>query len=215
LTNAELLTFTASLKIAQGRPSKAYRLLDQAIQIYQEGQQLQSEGLTLIHKGLALGCDGHYKMAISAIRSGIALVGTKSPRLFLVGRLNLSIFLVDTDVIEEARSLIEKTRPFYCEISDPAILACLCWLEAALAEALGRGIEAEAAFQEARQLFLDQQNGKSFFFVSLDLARFYAEAGRRRQVREILEEAIPVGESIALPRQVLAARLLYEQASRV
>jgi tetratricopeptide (TPR) repeat protein len=213
-TNAELLTFTASLKISQRQFPKAYLLLDQAVEIYQEGQQLQLEGSALIQKGLVLGYDGSYENALKAIRSGLARIGTESSRLLLVAQHNLSRNLIHVAAIEEGRQLIDETRPLYCEIGDPLLLAHLHWIEAELAQALGREAEAEIAFHEARQILLACQNGQELFFVSLDLAMLYTKAGRRREVRELLSETIPLGEVTALPRQVLAARILYEQASR-
>jgi tetratricopeptide (TPR) repeat protein len=211
-TNAELLNFTASLRISQGRLSEAVGLLDRAIDIYRDGQQSQLEGAMMIQKGTALFDDGRYAEAISAVRSGLARTGMESPRLLLIGRHNLSATLIDNEAIGEARELIEETRPLYREMGEPAILARWRWIEAELAEALGREVEAETAFREARQLLLDQQMGQDVFLISLSLARFYAQAGRRREVREVLAEMIPLGEIVANPRQVLAARLLYERA---
>jgi hypothetical protein len=61
---------------------------------------------------------------------------------------------------------------------------------------------------------LDWKIGADVVLVSLDLAEVYARAGRRRQVREVLDEVIPLGEALGLRQETLMARLLYEQASR-
>lgn len=214
LTEASLLTFTASLKIDRGQFSNAIPLLDDAIRIYRDGQEAQLEGSTLIQKGLALGYSGLLDQSISTTRSGLARIGTQSPRLLLVGRQNLSRFLLEIGSIEEARQLVDQTRPLHHELGTPSLLVRFRWLEAELASALGQSIEAESAFHEVRQFFLDQQNGHMVFMTSLSLAQLYAKGGRSRQVREVLEEAIPLGEITALPREVLAARILYMQASK-
>jgi hypothetical protein len=78
------------------------------------------------------------------------------------------------------------------------ILARFRWLEAELAEALGRRREAETALHA--------------FFASLQLAWLYAQYGRSQEVREILEEVMPLGEIVAFLKDVFAAHILYAQA---
>jgi len=214
-TNAELLTFTASLKVDQGKFSEAPGLLDEAVRIHRDGQVLPLECSTLIQKGLALECNGRYEMAISTLRLALTQVGEESRYLLLVGQHNLCRLLILNGAIEEARQLIERNVPLYRELCDPVILARFRWLEAELAEALGWRSEAEAALRDVRHFFLEQYRGQDVFFASLQLARLYAQDGRSQEVREILGEVIPLGEIVALPRDVVAARILYAQASKV
>jgi tetratricopeptide (TPR) repeat protein len=215
-TECELLKLTSSLRINQNRFDEAARITNQVIALYRAGRDHHREGAALIKKGLALGHQGHYGEAIPVIRSGLSRINAaQEPLLLRAGKHNLCFCLFESGEHENAGRLIEELRPLYQESADGTLLARFRWLEGQLATHLGRFKEAEARLREARDFFLDWKIGADVVLVSIDLAGVHARAGQRRQVREVLDEVIPLAEALGLRQETLMARLLYEQASRL
>jgi tetratricopeptide (TPR) repeat protein len=214
-TETELLNLSASLRSTQGSHEEAVSFSDRAISIYREAEDLHSEGGMMIQKGFCLGLGGHCRQAIYFIRSGLEKISPdQEPRLLLAGRHNLIWSLANSGAPEVARDLLEQSWPLFHSLDYRVGLVRLRWLEGQIARDLGDFTMAKAAMFEVRDFFLDHQIGIDAFLVSLDLAEVYVHIGRPRQVKEVLENIIPLGEALGLKTKVLVARLLYEQASR-
>jgi tetratricopeptide (TPR) repeat protein len=214
-TETELLHLTASLRSTQGFSDEAVRLSDQVIAIYGEVRDRQLEGFAMIQKGFFLMNDGRNDEAIPVLRAGLERVDPEANfRAWLAGKHSLVCSLVGSGAPGEAWQLLEEIRPVYRDVDFPMSCTRLRWLEGEIARALGRFVEAEAVFHEVREFFADRKLGIDVFLASLSLAEVYAAGGRRRQVKEVLGEVIPLGEALGIRRHVLAARLLYEQAAR-
>ena len=214
-TEAELFNITASLRKLQGRFDEALQFSDRAIALFRDLNDRQLEGSTLIQKGLYLGDRGHYQEAIPILWKGLTRIDPeRDPRLLLAGKHNLIRLLSPAGAPDKAWQLLEQCRPLYRELGDRMNLVRMGWAEGNVGKDLGRFVEAEVSLLEAREILLDCQLGADVFMVSIDLAELYAQTGRQRQVRAILGEVIPLGEAMGLRQGVMAARLLYEQASR-
>ncbi len=210
-----MLKFTSSLRIDQNRFDEAARITNQMIALCRAGRDDHREGAALIQKGLALGYEGLCREAIPVIRSGLSLINaTREPHLLVAGKHNLCLFLLESGEWENAGRLLEELRSLSQENADGTMLAHFRWLEGSFASQLGQFNKAEARLREARDFFLDWKLGADVVVVSLDLAGVHARAGRRWQVREVLDEVIPLGEALGLRQETLMARLLYEQVSR-
>ncbi|MFL6234798.1 MAG: hypothetical protein ACJ76N_16815, partial [Thermoanaerobaculia bacterium] len=197
------------------RLDEAGRTASQAVALYRSVRETHLEGSSLIKKSIALGEDGRHQDAIAAVRSGLSRIdAARDPRLLLIGKHNLSLELIECGRWAEAGQLIEELGPLYQEAGDVPLLARFHWLQGLFARCLGQLTTAEARLSEAREAFLEHGLGAYVFAVSLDLAEAHARAGRPQRTREILGEVIPLGEAAGFRREILAARLLYEQASR-
>lgn len=214
-TETELLSVTSSLRITQSRYEEAIRFADRAIALYREGQQPQAEGVTLVQKGLALTYDRRYQEAIPAIRLGLSRMSDEVSHPVLIGKHNLISCLFEEGDLKGTLDLLAESRPLYEAIGDLMTLARRRWLEGRLAASLGKLRDAETALLQARETFVERQGGLEVFLISLDLAHVYLLAGKRRQARELLREAIPLGERVGgTAQEILLARWFYEQASR-
>jgi tetratricopeptide (TPR) repeat protein len=214
-TEAELFNITASLRKVQGQFDEALRFSDRAIVLFRDLKDRQLEGSTLIQKGLYLGDQGHYEEAIPILWKGLTRIDPeRDPRLLLTGKHNLIRLLSPAGAPDKALQLLEECRPLYRELGDRMNLVRMGWAEGNIRKDLGRFAEAEVSLREVREVLLDCQLGVDVFLVSMDLAEVYAQTGRQRQVRAILSEVIPLGEAMGMRRDVMIARLLYEQVSR-
>lgn len=213
-TEAEILSFKASLRTSQCRFDEAVRLLDDVIAIYREARDKHLEGKALIMKGTAHGHAGRWGEAVRLIRKGLTLIDlVEEPRLQVSARHNLIWFLSDSGHPQEAQEDIEKTRQLYLELGEPTNLVRLRWLEGRVARELGRLDEAEAALRSARDAFLERNIGFDAARVSLDLAMVYAILGEREALKQLAAEMVPIFESRDVHEEALAALLLFRQAA--
>ncbi|HKV09584.1 MAG TPA: tetratricopeptide repeat protein [Thermoanaerobaculia bacterium] len=214
LTLAQILSFRASLRNAQGRFDEASRLLDRAIAIYREAKDRHLEGRALIKKATALGYSGRFKEAVRLVRRGLSRIDIlEEPQLLVAARHNLVWYLNEGGHHEEAQTALEETRELYLRLAERINLVRLRWLEGRIALGLERLDEAEVAFREARDAFIEREIGFDAALVSLDLAMIYAKRGETGEMKRLATEMLPIFESRDLHQEALAALLLFRQAA--
>jgi tetratricopeptide (TPR) repeat protein len=213
-TEAQIASFTASLRNSQGRYEEAAVQLDRAIAIYRAGKDRHQEGKSLILKGMSFGYGGRFKEAVRLIRRGLARIDSDAePWLLVSARHNLIWYLNESGSHQEALEALEKTRSLYFELGRPMHLVRLRWIEGKIAGDLGRFEEAESALLEARDGFIARDLALDAALVSLDLAAFYAKEGRLDAVKRLAVEMVPIFESRDVHGEALAALLLFREAA--
>jgi tetratricopeptide (TPR) repeat protein len=213
-TEAEILSFMASLRNSQGRFNEASDLLDRAIAIYKDGKDPHLEGRALILKGMAFGYDGRFKKAIRLIRNGLSKINfSEEPRLMVAAHHNLIWYLNESGGHKEAQRALRKCRKLYLELGDRMHLVRLRWLEGKIARELGRLAEAQEALREARDAFVERGIGFDAALVSLDLAMVYALRGESREVKRLAAEMVPIFESRDVHQEAIAALLIFKEAA--
>lgn len=213
-TEAEILSFEASLRSSQGRFEEAARLLDGALAVYRQARDRHREGRTLIQKGMALGYGGRFREAIRLLRRGLAAIDrTEEPRLEVAARHNLIVFLYEGGDSHEALVVLERSRRLYAELGERMHRVRLRWLEGRISRDLGRLPEAESALREAQEAFLDRGIAFDAALVSLDLAILHARRGNSREVQRLALEMLPVFESRDIHPEALAALTLLHHAA--
>ncbi|HEX4962100.1 MAG TPA: hypothetical protein VF173_14795 [Thermoanaerobaculia bacterium] len=214
LTRAQILSFKASLRNAQGRFEEAAGLLDQAIAIYRDAKARHLEGRALIQKATALGYAGKLKEAERLIRRGLARINVlEEPRLLVMARHNLIWYLTESGQHEEAQRSLEDTRGLYLNLREQINLVLLRWLEGRIAYGLGRLDEAETALREARDAFIERGIGFDAALVSLHLAAVYAQRRETGAMKKLAAEMLPIFESRDLHPEALAALAVFRQAA--
>ena len=214
LTEAEILSFWASLRISQARYGEAVRLLDQALEIYKAAKDSHREGRTWIQKGMALGHAGKVTQAIRLIRKGLRSIDIEEePQLLVAGRHNLIGYLNESGRQSEALEFLEQTRRLYLNMGNRMHLVRLRWLEGRIARELGRFADAEVALAEARKAFVDRGIGFDAALVSLDLATVYLRQGKSVEVKQLAAEMLPIFESRDVHQEALAALLVFRRAA--
>ncbi|HWM93432.1 MAG TPA: tetratricopeptide repeat protein [Thermoanaerobaculia bacterium] len=213
-TEAQFLSFKASLRNAQGQFEDAAMLLDQALAIYREARDRHLQGKMLIKKGAAFGYAGRFKEASRLVRRGLSRIDLmEDPRLLVAARHNLIWYLEEAGRHQEALTALEETRSLYLELGEPSHRVRLRWLEGKIFRGLDRLDEAESTLREARDAFIERGIGFDAALVSLDLAMVYARRGDTGEMKRLATEMIPIFESRDVHQEALAALLLFRQAA--
>jgi hypothetical protein len=136
------------------------------------------------------------------------------PRLYLMGRHNLALYLAEAERFAQAAALVAADEELYQQYSDPWTQLRLSWLRGKIAAGLGETADAERFFCETRDGFVQQRNGYDAAMASLDLALLYLKEGRTANVLPLAEEMVEIFEAQDVHREALAAVLLFQEAAR-
>jgi tetratricopeptide (TPR) repeat protein len=214
IDKAQVLSLKAVLCRERRQFAEAGRLFDRAIAIYRRLGQTNQMGRAVAQKALVLQQASDPKGCLALLHRALELVDPHDdPRTYLSVRHNLIVALVDDDRPREAFALLFHTRPLYLKIGDRMILLRLRWLEGQVAQALHRLEQAEAAFREVRQAFVELGIAYEVAQVSLDLAAVYAAQGRTAEMRRLAEEMLVFFESHQVHREAMAALALFCNAA--
>lgn len=214
LDEALLLTMKASLRRAQRRFDEAHRMLDEAIAIYREVNEPHLQGRVLMKKGLTFQAMGEHGEAITCLRNCLFLLdGNQEARILVAAQANLILCLHESGQTRAAAALVPEARQLLLEVGKRGDLLRLRWTEGRILATLARAAEAEEAFLEVREGFVDDRAAYDAALVSLDLAALYAREGRTAEVKRLVGEMLPVFQSCEVHREAIAALIVLEKAA--
>jgi tetratricopeptide (TPR) repeat protein len=216
LDKARVLDLRASLCRVSRQMVEAERLLDRVIAIYRRLGQSSLLGQAFNQKAIVLTDAGQHQASMEMLRRALDLLDPHGdPRWFLIVRHNLICALVRDGRPREAFALLFHTRPLYLKMGDRMHLLRLRCLEGTVAQALGRLDQAEAAYREARDAFVEMGIAYEAALVSLDLAGIFAQQGRSGEVRCLALEMMAFFESHQLHVHAMAAMMFFFDAARM
>ena len=214
LDHALLSRFRAHLMRARRRFDEAHRLHNRALSIYGACGQTDLVAQVLSDQGVGVLYSGHPERAIHFFEGALeALEEISQPRLVAAAKHNLAYCLNDLGRRRKALQVLTEVRPIYRELGDRMNLLRVRWVEGKILLGLGRIEEAEKAFVEVRQAFVEEEIAYDAALVSLDLAAVYAEQGRTAEMRRLAAEMLPIFESRDVHREALAALIIFRQAA--
>lgn len=215
IDKARVLDLLASLRKDQHRFAEAVQILDRVGSIYRRLGQWHLLGRTLQQKAVVVGETGDTETQISLLRRSLDLLDPQEdPRIFLAARHNLILALNDSRRSREAFALLFHTRPLYLKLGDRMNLLRLRWLEGMVARGLQRNDQAEAAFREVRDAFLDLGLQYDAALAALDLAGVYIQQGKRDEVCRIAEETLSIFQAGNMHRDAILALMVLSNAVR-
>lgn len=213
LALARLFDLKASLRRAQRQFADSEALLEAAIDLYRQLRDPRHEGAALIKLAGVKARQGELKRAIDLVQLGIGLLDPVAEhRLINMARGNLIVYLADAGRYLEAQALLSRARRAQAQDGERMVLLRLRWVEGKIAAGLGQHAQAERAFSDARQGFIDLGVGYDAALVSLELADLYARQGRAAEMKQLAIEMIPIFRSRDVHREALAALLVLRQA---
>jgi tetratricopeptide (TPR) repeat protein len=216
IERARVLALLASWRRAQRRFGEALQIFDRVAAIYKKLGQWNLLGRTLLQKALVCSWAGDAEGEMKLLRRALDLIDPQAdPRVFLAARHNLIHALYDQGRVREAFALLYHTRPLYLKAGDRMNLLKLRWLEGLVAFGLQRIDQAEAAFREVREAFLELGLGYDAALASLDLVGVYVLQGRTADVSRVAEETLAIFQAHNTHREALAALLVFCSAARL
>jgi tetratricopeptide (TPR) repeat protein len=215
-----LLVLEAPLRTAQRRFPEAIQLLDQAVALYLEGQPDYRDphlaGRSLISKALLLTEMGETEPALQAMRKANGLIDPgREPRLLLCLCHNLVDNLSKAGRHREAEALLPDLRELATAHGRTLDHLRLRWVEGRVAAGLGEHERARLLLTSVRQAFLLDGNPYEAALVTLDLVIPYLKEGNTFAVRSLADEMVSVFREYNVPRETLAAFLLFQEAAHL
>jgi transcriptional regulator with XRE-family HTH domain/tetratricopeptide (TPR) repeat protein len=211
LNEARVLGMEASLRIEQGHPAEALKLIEQALEADRNGERRY---LT-INQGRALEHLDDYEGAITALQRAASLIdGKKEPRQLGVLKSNLIMNLLHLRRFAEAEALLPELRRLREQLGQELELLRTVWLEGWTAAGMGRREEALAALEHVCQEFARRQIPFDAALAGLQLAVLYLKEGRTAEVRELAEELLAIFKAQKVHHHALAALTLFWKAAR-
>lgn len=215
LDRARVLDLRASLLRDQRRFDRALRLLDQVILIYRKLGQTSLLGRALNQKAIACDEAGDGQSALALLQQAAEILDPNDDlRWYVTVRHNLINSLNDAGRSREAFALLFHTRPLYLKLGDRMNLLRLRWLEGQVARGLERLDQAELAFREVREAFIELQIDYDAALVSLELAEVYLRQLRLPEAKQLAEETLAVFQSRDIHREAMAALSFFCTAAR-
>jgi tetratricopeptide (TPR) repeat protein len=210
---AQILDFKGSLRRAQRQLGEAFQLADRALDLYRTAEDLQGIAITLLKEAKILEEMGELDRAIELLGASLTEIEEAGDgRLAMIARHNLITCLASAGRHEEAEALLPEVRELAGRYAQPLDSVRLRWTEGRVACGRGRGREAEAAFREVQQAFLDRRMGYDAALVSLDLAVLLAQEGKTRELKQLAVDVVPVFESREVHREAMAALIMFQHA---
>lgn len=212
---AEWFYYKASLRRDQRRFAEALELSERAIELYREIDDLKSVACVLLNRAYAEQEAGEADLAVETLRTAAESLGQENEsRSKLCILHNLALLLVDQRRFDEARDLLPKVEDFCRRHGQPLDHIRLAWMGGRLSYGLGQIESAEATFRTVQQQFTQRGMAYDAALVLLDLAVLLADEGRFQELKILSNELRTTFKTLSIPREALAAFLLFEQACR-
>jgi tetratricopeptide (TPR) repeat protein len=215
LALAQIDHLEGSLRKDQRRFEEAEALLTRAAMLFRISGAFVETSRVLLKLGAVFFQQDFFERAIEATEAALErFPPADEPRLYLMGRHNLALYLAEAERFAQAAALVAADEDLYRQYSDPWTQLRLSWLRGKIAAGLGETADAERFFRETRDGFVRQENGYDAAMASLDLALLYLKEGRTADVLPLAEEMVEIFEAQDVHREALAAVLLFQEAAR-
>ena len=210
---AKVRHFEALLRHAQGRFAQAIELFRSAARGSRAAGDDHLLGSALIDQGRTLREIGDLEGAAKSVRAGLKLVDpSRNPRMELVAKHNLTLFLQEQGRADEALELVGELLTLHAQLGGAVDQLRLRWLEGKLAHLKGDLDRAQEAFAEVRMGFTARSMPYDLALVSLDLAAVYLIRERFADVLELAGEMLAVFRALGIDREAIAALFFLEEA---
>lgn len=214
-----LLDLKASYCMALRRFPEALALLDQAAELFLEGQPDHRDphlaGRSLISKSAVLIEMGESAAALQTLRRVADLIDPeRDPRLLLCVRHNQVDTLSKMGRPAEAADLLPSLRALAESHGTTLDHLRLRWVEGRVATGLGQYEQARQLLTGVRQTFLASNNPYEAALATLDLVIAHLEEGSTAEIQTLTAEMVAVFRRHDVSREALAALLLFQEAAR-
>lgn len=212
-TEAEILDLESSLRRDQRDFAEALKLAEEALALYKEIEDSHGKGKIFLQKAKIVEESGDLEQAIDLLQKPFPWIDeTQEPQLYASARYNLLGCLEMAGRYEEAGLLLPEVCDRFRSNAEPLDWVRLRWTEGSIALGLGRTEDAESAFREVQQQFLDLGMDLNAALVTLDLAALLSDQGRTRELKSLAVELMAAFESRQIHREATAVLILFQRA---
>lgn len=192
---------------------EAIAMLERVRSFYEQLGDHHSAGRALISQGMVTREAGKPLEAIALFASSLkCLEPGRDPNLELTAVHDLAYCLHEAGCSAQSRELLIQKRYLYERLAEPLKMVRLRWLEGKVAFALQEDAEAEAAFREAREDLLRQDQSFDAALVSLDLALILAKQERRLELVALVDGMVATFRRLRIQREAFAALIILRHA---
>ncbi|MFL6290365.1 MAG: hypothetical protein ACJ759_05675 [Thermoanaerobaculia bacterium] len=157
---------------------------------------------------------GEEEAVIQVLKKANGLIDPdREPRLVLCLRHNLVDNLSKAGRHREADALLPDLRELAAAQGGALDHLRLRWVEGRVATGLGEHERARQLLDGVRQTFLDAGNPYEAALATLDLVVSHLDEGHTAEVRVLADEMVAVFRDHNVPREALAAVLLFQEAA--
>ena len=204
-----------SLRKDQRRLTLAEELFTRAVMLYRLADSPVDVARSLLNLAGTNNIQGRPDRAVEVTRRALEeLSPEREPRLYMNGRYNLALFLVENGEPRQAAEVLDADADLYQRYPEPWVQLRLTGLRGKIAAARGDIATAEAAFLAMREGFLQEGLGYDAAIVSMDLALLYLRQGRTAELKALAKEMLPIFRSQDVHREAITALFLFHEAVR-
>ncbi len=209
-----VLHLKAILRHAQRRFDDALALFQRASRHFDASRDTHLLGGVRIDQARTLRELGDLYGAVRSVRAGLDHIDPeRNPRLTLVAKHNLTLYLQELGDTEEALQIVGELLPLHARVGGAIDRLRLRWLEGKIAHVQGDLERSRAAFEEVREAFIERSMAFDAALVSLDLAAVHLRCERFADVLRLAGEMLTVFRALRIDREVIAAVYLLERAA--
>ena len=204
----------AILRDQQRRFDEALKLYHDAAREFGAGRDTHLVGCTRIDRARTLRELGDLDAAVRSVRAGLAQIDPqRNPRMALVGKHNLTLYLQELGETEQATQLIGELLPIHARLGGAIDLLRLRWLEGKIAHLKGDLDRGREAFEEVREAFIERSMPYDAALVSLDLAAVHLRQEHYAEVLQLAGEMLTIFRALEIDREAIAAIFFLERAA--
>lgn len=211
LSEPYLLDLEASLRRAQREFERAVRLHESAL----KSARPDEEGHFLLNLSATFDQKGDPEAALRTLAQAAEKVdGERNPRLKFGLRFNMAATLCKLGRFQEAELLVPEVRRL-AEREGGGVIdrRRTRWLEATVAEGLGRHDGALVALEEVRKGFERDGLAYDYALSSLDAALLYRKEERFAEIKALADDILVIFKAQNVHREALAAVILFVEAA--
>jgi len=213
------LDLKASHRMAERHFDESLALLDQAVTLFLDGPPEHRDphlaGRSLILKAFVQIEMGATESALQILKKANGLIDPeRDPRLQLCLHHNLVDNLSKAGQHQEAAALLPELKTLAATHGTALDRLRLDWVEGRIATGLGDHDHARTQLTRVRQTFLADGNVYEAALATLDLVVSDLKTGDTATVRNLTDEMVTVFRTLDVPREALAALLLFQESAR-
>ena len=142
---------------------------------------------------------------VSVVSAAERADAERDPLLKLYSLHNLALYLEEAGEVRVALAILDRAEVLYEQAAGPLLKLRKRWVEGRLLARLECLPEAISILDSVRLRFTELGMAFDAALAALDLAVFYAQLGKMREVEQLATEMYPVFVSRDIPREATAA----------